>query len=210
MPLRWPWFLGMGAVSGLLSAAIIVFWHIGDVSAPEVAGYCFGLRMSSRCEGVDATLYLFPGSIFGVLFAVMQVWRGWNDPGRVIAFVVVSGVANAVAVFLCVWLTDLLSDLLDISSLDPQTAIGAVLSFLNLPMAIAGAIAGAAGGALLGGMTVALFPGFRPRRSVIVASALGLLVPLVLVWEIVGVFIFYLIWQGGYAVALAMSLPPQR
>lgn len=197
MAARWYWSLGLGATSGLLSAAIIVFYHMGDVAAPEVAGYCFGLRMSSRCEGVDATLYLFPGSIFGVLFAALQVRRGWNYPGRVIAFVVVSGVANAVAVFLCVWLTDLLGDLLDIS-------------FLNLPTAIAGAIAGAAGGALLGGVAKVLFPEIKPCRSIIVAAALGLLVPLVLVWEIAGVFIFYLIWQGGYAVALATSRPPQR
>jgi hypothetical protein len=210
MPLRWPWFLGIGAVSGLLSAIVIVFYHMGDVAAPEVAGYCFGLRMYSRCDGVDATLYLFPGSIFGVLFAALQVRRGWNDPGRVIAFVVVSGVANAVAVLLCVWLTGLLADLLDSSSLNLPTAIAGVVSFLNLPTAIAGAIAGAAGGALLGGVAATLFPGLQPRRSIIVAAALGLLVPLVLVWEIVGVFIFYPIWQGGYAVALAMSRPPQR
>ncbi|HEV2187967.1 MAG TPA: hypothetical protein VGR70_12210, partial [Stellaceae bacterium] len=84
------------------------------------------------------------------------------------------------------------------------------ISFLDLPMAIAGAIAGAIGGALLGGVAATLFPGFRLRRSIIVAAVLGLLVPLVLVWEIVGVFIFYSVWQGGYAVALAMSLPPQR
>ncbi|HEV2186020.1 MAG TPA: hypothetical protein VGR70_02365 [Stellaceae bacterium] len=184
-------------MSGLLSGAIIIFWHLGDVSAPEIAGYCFGLRMSSRCEGVDATFYLFPGAVFGVLFAALRSCRGWIGLGRFIAFVCASGIANAVAVFVCVWLTDLLGDLLDIS-------------FLDLPMAIAGAIAGAIGGALLGGVAATLFPGFRLRGSVIVAASLGLLVPLVLVWEIAGVFIFYPIWQGGYAVALAMSLPPQR
>ena len=203
------WFLGIGAASGLLSAVIIVFWHIGDVSAPEIAGYCFGLRMSSRCEGVDATLYLFPGTIFGVLFAALRCRQGWIGPGRFIAFACASGIANAVAVFVCVWLTDRLSDAMDIGFLNLPTAIAGVISFLNLPTAIAGAIAGAAGGALLGGIAATLFPGLRLRRSVIAASALGLLVPLVLIWEIAGVFLFYIVWQSGYAAALASSLPAE-
>jgi len=193
---RWYWYCGVGAASGLLSATIIVFWHIGDVSAPEIAGYCFGLRVSSRCDGVDATFYLFPGTIFGALFVGMRCRRPWSGLGRFIGFACASGVANAVAVFLCVWLTDRLGDLLDID-------------FLNLPMAIAGAIAGAVGGGLLGAAAAGLFPGLRPRGSIIMASALGLLVPLILVWEIVGVFIFYIVWQAGYAAALASSLPAE-
>lgn len=196
MPVRPVWYLGLGAMSGLFSAAIIVFCHMGDVAAPEVAGYCFGLRISSRCAGVDGTFYLFPGTIFGVLFAALRSCRGWIGLRRFIAFAGASGVANAVAVFACVWLTNSLGDVLDID-------------FLNLPMAIAGAIAGAAGGALLGGVASALFPGLRLRRSLIVASALGLLVPLVVVWEIVGLFLFYVVWQAGYAAALAVSLPAE-
>jgi hypothetical protein len=84
------------------------------------------------------------------------------------------------------------------------------IGFLNLPMAIAGAIAGAVGGALLGRVAATLFPGLRLRRSVIAASALGLLVPVVLLWEVAGVFLFYIVWQAGTAVALASSLPSQR
>jgi hypothetical protein len=190
------WFLGLGALSGLLSAAIIVFWHLGDVSAPEVAGYCFGLRESGRCKGIDTTFYLFPGTIFGVLFAALRSRRDWIGLRRFVAFICASGIANAVAVSVCVWLTDRLGDALNID-------------FLDLPMAIAGAVAGAAGGALLGGAAVIVFPGFRLRRSVIAASALGLLVPLVVTWEIAGVFLFYTIWQAGYAATLASSLPAE-
>ncbi|HUI34865.1 MAG TPA: hypothetical protein VLX67_05030 [Stellaceae bacterium] len=192
---RW-WFLGIGAASGLLAAASVVVFHLGDVAAPKVAGYCFGLRVSSRCEGVDAALYLFPGTIFGVVFIAWERWRRRIDLGRLIGFAVASGVGNAVAVFLCVWLTDRLGDALDID-------------FLNLPMALAGAISGAAGGALLGGSAKALSLGFNLHRSVIAASALGLLVPLVVTWEIAGVFLFYIIWQGGYAVALTAGLPAE-
>ena len=201
------WFFGLGAVSGLFSAAIIVFWHIGDVSAPQIAGYCFGLRISSRCDGVDATFYLFPGALFGILFAALWSRRGGIGLGRFIAFTGASAIANAVAVFVCVWLTDRLSAAMDIGFLDLPAAIAGVISFLNLPTAIAGAIAGAAGGVLLGGAAAALFPGLRLRRSIIAASSLGLLVPLVLIWEIVGVFVFFIVWQAGYAAALASSLP---
>jgi hypothetical protein len=196
MPVRLIWFFGLGAASGLLSGAIIVFCHMGDFAAPEVAGYCFGLRESGGCKGIDTTFYLFPGTIFGVLFAAMRCRRGWIGFGRFIGFVCASGFANAVAVFVCVWLTDRLGDALNID-------------FLDLPMAIAGAIAGAAGGALLGGAAGIVFPELRLRRSVIAASVLGLLVPLVVTWEIAGVFLFFAIWQAGYAAALASSLPAE-
>src|SRR5258708_18100146 len=92
-------FLAVGAVSGLLSAAIIVFYHMGDVAAPEVAGYCFGLRMSSHCEGVDGAVYVFPGLIFGVLFAALQVWRGRDHPTRVLSFFRGPGLAHAAVGF---------------------------------------------------------------------------------------------------------------
>jgi hypothetical protein len=194
MASRWHWFLGLGTASGLLAGALLVFCHIGDFSAPEVAGYCFGLRVSSRCDGVDGTFYLVPGTIFGLVFAGALLAYRQMDFGRAIAFAAASGAANSAAVFLCVWLTDRLSEALDID-------------FLKLPMAIAGAIAGAAGGALLGRVAASLFPGFRLWRSVIAASALGLLAPLVMTWEVAGVFLFYIAWQGGYAAVLAATLP---
>jgi len=196
MPVRAASALAVGIASGLLSAAVVTFYHMGDVAAPEVFGYCFGLRISSRCDGVDAALYLFPGSLFGVIFIAWERWRRRIDPARLVGFAVASGVANAVAVFLCVWLTDRLNEALDID-------------FLDLPMALAGAVAGAAGGALLGGAARALSLGFNLRRSIAAAAALGLLVPFVVTWEIAGVFLFYAIWQGGYAVALTTGLPAE-
>ena len=196
MGARWYWYCGVGAVSGLLSAAAIVFLHLGDVEAPEVAGYCFGMRVSNKCGGVDATLYLFPGAVFGILFGAMLLWVKQDAFGRVCAFAGASWVANAFAVFVCVWLTDALGDLLQID-------------FLNLP-ALAGAIAGAAGGALLGFSAKALALGLILRRSIVAAAALGLLVPLVLIWETAGIFIFFVIWQAGYAAALTATPAPQR
>jgi len=191
---RWHWYLGVGAVSGLLSAATVAFLHLGELSAPKLFGYCFGMLMSGRCDGVEASTYLFPGAIFGILFGATLLCDRRFPFSRVCAFAGASWVANALAVFLCVWLTDALEDALNVD-------------FLPLPMAIAGASAGAAGGAVLGFSAKALFSGFDLHRSLIAASALGLLVPLVLVWEVAGFFVFYAIWQAGYAVALAASLP---
>lgn len=196
MPGRAVMALGLGAVSGLISAVIVAFCHMGDVPAPEVFGYCLGMRVSSRCDGVDAALYLFPGPIFGIVLIGWERWWRLIDPARLVAFVAASGVGNAVAVFLCVWLTDRLGEALDIG-------------FLDLPMAIAGAISGAVGGALLGGTAAMLFPGFRLGRSIMAATVLGLLVPLVVTWEVLGVFLFYPIWQAGYALALTTGLPDE-
>jgi hypothetical protein len=196
MSSRWYWCCGVGAVSGVLSAAAVVFLHLGDVEAPKVAGYCFGMRVSSKCGGVDATLYLFPGAIFGILFGAMLMRSTRAAFSRVCGFAAASWVANALAVFLCVWLTDALDDLIQID-------------FLDLPMALAGAIAGAAGGASLGFSAKALSLGINLRRSIIAAATLGLLVPLVLMWEVAGIFIFFVIWQTGYAAALVSGLPAE-
>jgi hypothetical protein len=191
---RRSWFLLLGAVTGLLASAATMV-HLGDVAAPRLFGMCFGFSSSgARCEGIDGAIYLFPGLIFGVGFAGAQRWCGRLDLGRALAFILASGIANAVATFLCVWLFNLLGETID-------------LDVLDLPLALAGAIAGAAGGALLSCATVTLVPGTRPRYSLIAAAALGLLVPLVTEWEMTGNFIFYMFWQGGYAWALASDLP---
>jgi len=66
-----------------------------------------------------------------------------------------------------------------------------------------------AGGVSLGFSAKALSLGINLRRSIIVATVLGLLVPLVLLWDVAGIFIFFVIWQTGYAAALASSLPAE-
>lgn len=107
-----------------------------------------------------------------------------------------SGFANAVAVFVCVWMFNLIGKVIDLGTID-------------VPFATAGAIAGAAGSLVLGAAATVLFPGSRIGWPVAVGSALGLLVPLVSEVEIVGVFLFYIAWQGGYSIALAASLPAE-
>ena len=186
------WFLALGAASGALAAAATLY-PLGDVAAPVLFGMCFGMGgPGGHCGGIGGSFYLFPGLIFGVSFGAAQWWLGRFDAARALAFAAASGVANAVAVFLCIWLFDVFGNLIG-------------LDLVDLPLALAGAIAGAAGTALAGGATALLVAGAGVRRSIAAGAALGLLVPLVIEGEIIGDFVFYICWQAGYALALALA-----
>jgi hypothetical protein len=186
-------FLGIGAASGLLSAGSTMV-QLGDVGAPDLFGACLGFSVGGYCRGIDLSFYLFPGLVFGILFAGAQLAYRRMDFARSAAFVLASGIANAIAVFICVTMFNLIGEAVN-------------LDILDLPLAIAGAIAGAAGGALLGGAVRRLFPGSHAHWPIAAASALGLLTPVMPEIDVVGVFIFYIAWQGIYAAVLAASLP---
>jgi hypothetical protein len=185
-------YLALGAVAGAVSAAA-VFLPLGDAPAPKVLGYCFGIDAPSpRCDGIELSFYLLPGLIFGVAFAGIETWRGRLGPPGTIAFVVASVIGNALATTLCVGLTFPLSALLGIDG--------------DLPAALAGAISGAIGGGLLS-VAAKLIRRARVWRSVVAAAGLGLLVPLVPEWPVGGSFVFYIVWQAGYAAALGVGWP---
>jgi hypothetical protein len=189
---RFKFYLALGAVAGAVSAAA-VFLPLGDAPAPKVLGYCFGIDYPSpRCDGIEVAFYLLPGLIFGIAFAGIQAWRGRLSPARAIAFVVASGIGNAVATTLCVGLTVPLSALLAIDG--------------DIPAALARAISGAIGGGLLS-VVAKLVCGARVWLSLVAAACLGLLVPLVPEWPVGGRFVFYIVWQAGYAAALGMGWP---
>jgi hypothetical protein len=188
---RIPWPLALGAVSGALSAAA-TFIPLGRVAAPVVFGRCLGLGVVNGCNGIDLSYYLFPGLIFGTLFAAM-LYRRRQIGGRPAAvFVVASTVANAIAVFVCLALVDPLQNSLITS---------------DLGIAISGGLAGAIGGGLLAEVRGRLFPGASLVRPVIAGSVLGLGVVALAELEAPGVFLFYIVWQAGYAAALSASLP---
>jgi hypothetical protein len=193
MPFPALWFLLVGAASGILAAAA-TFWSLGDVAAPSLLGRCFGLQVVSKCGGIDGSFYVFPGLVFGIVFAGVERWRGRFDPAVGSGFVIASLIGNALAVFVCVALIDPLSSVIDIATFD-------------LPIALAGGIAGAIGGAVLAGATAIFVPGTDPRPAIAIAAGIGLFVPLVTEWEMVGVFVFYIAWQAGFAAALGASLP---
>jgi len=187
------WFLALGAASGALAAAA-TFAPLDEIPGIELFGYCLGMRVGSKCGGIPAGFYIFPGVIFGLAFAPL-LWRHRRvRPAGALAFGVLAAIANFVAVFVCV------------ASLDPLSNILAV-DMADVPIAIAGGIGGAIGAGLLSGGAALLGAMTRPWRSIGTGCGLGFLVPLVMQWEIVGVFVFYVIWQAGYAAALARSLP---
>jgi len=190
-------YLLLGALTGALAAATTIF-PLADIAAPRVFGYCLGIGgPGEKCAGISATFYVFPGLFFGIGFAAAQLWRGGFDPGRAALFVPASGIANAVAVFVCVSLIDPLSDLIQVQ-------------FLDLPLALSGAIAGLAGGALLSGGAALLAGGAGTRTSIAAGAVLGLAVPLLTEFDIAGSFAFYILWQAGYAAALGADLSAGR
>jgi hypothetical protein len=193
MPFPAIWFLLVGAASGIV-AVVATFWSLGDVAAPWLLGRCLGFQVAGKCSGIDGAFYLFPGLIFGIVFAGVERWRGRFDPGVGTGFVIASLIANALAVFVCVALSDPLSSAIDIATFD-------------LPLALAGGIAGAAGGAVLAGATAIFVPGTDPRPAIAVAAGIGLFVPITTEWEAAGLFVFYIAWQAGFAAALGASLP---
>jgi len=193
MPFPALWFLLVGAASGILAAAA-TFWSLGDIAAPRLFGHCFGLQITSSCSGVDGSVYLFPGLVFGIVFAGVERWRGRFDPGVGTGFVIASVIGNALAVFICVALIDPLSSAIEIATFD-------------LPVAFAGGISGAIGGAVLAGATAMFVPGTDPRPPIAVAAGIGLFVPIVTEWQTAGVFAFYIAWQAGFAAVLAANLP---
>ena len=180
-------------VTGALSAAATLL-PLPDISAPTLFGYCFGISQTgSDCSGIGAAYYLFPGLIFGLGFAAFAARRCTVGAPRLAALVVLSTAANAVAVFLCVWLFSALT-----------TLQGALLKLdgLDLPLALAGALAGAAGGGILAVGTARLTLGGRPSRATVAGGILGLLVPLVTRAPGFGALVFYVVWQVGYGAML--------
>ena len=183
----------VAGVTGALSAAATLL-PLPDLAAPKLFGYCFGIsETGSDCSGIGAAYYLFPGLIFGLGFAALAARRSALDAPRFAAFVALSGAANAVAVFLCVWLFSALT-----------TLQGTLLKLdgLDLPLALAGAIAGAAGGGILANGAARLIPGRRPLRATVAGGILGLLVPLVTRAPGFGALVFYVLWQAGYGAML--------
>jgi hypothetical protein len=49
----------------------------------------------------------------------------------------------------------------------------------------------------------------RVGRPVAAAAGLGLLVFLMPEWQVAGSFVFYIVWQAGFAAALGVSMQPE-
>jgi hypothetical protein len=96
-------FALFGILTGALAATACVWWRLGDPAAIEIGGYCFGIKPSSTsaCGTVDGALYLFPGLVFGVVFAAL-LWRSrrLTLPGATV-YAAAATLTNAAATFVC-------------------------------------------------------------------------------------------------------------
>jgi hypothetical protein len=189
-----------GVATGAVTAAACTVAKLGEVEPIAISGYCLGVQVSGAgvmqggaCTGIDGAFYLFPGLVFGIAFGLLLHRRGRLSRSGAIGYALAAVVGNAVAVTVC------------ISALHP---LNDLLPFDNpvLDLAVAGIIAGAAGGALLGVIFRALYRGGSIRPGILVAGALGMLAPLIISFDARGGFAFYMIWQGGYAAAVAAGL----
>jgi hypothetical protein len=142
-----------------------------------------------------AALFIAPGLAFGVIVGTALGYGGWLRPLLVPAWAVVA--LGHFAAALCV--TALAWRLSDAFALQEQSAI-----------AIAAALAGALGGGILAGANRLLTQGAGFIAPTIVGAVLGPLVLLHDLGPILGRLVFYGIWQTGYAVALALTLPPPQ
>jgi len=191
-------FAVFGALTGAV-AAVCTFYQIGEFSGIAIGGYCFGLQPtpSSTCGGIDGAIYIFPGLVFGIVFGPLLYFSERLSAAGALVYVVAAFVANVVAVSVCISLMHPVDDLLPFDN-------------LTLDVAISGIIAGAAGGGLLGAALAALNPAVKPALPIAVAAGLGVLTPFVIMFDGPGIFAFFIIWQSGYAAAVAASLPRLR
>lgn len=182
----------IGALTGALSASTV---YLLDVDFPGIVifGGCIGLVTSGSCDGLKLGTYLGPGLVFGLVFGFVlrrSGRLGWAGAG---GFALASLIANGLAVMIAVNTYQFLHPLLGRAEFAAE--------------ALAGLVAGAIGGGVLGRVTAALIPGLRWYRLLAAGAGLGLLLPLALDETLgpPGLYAFYVLWQGGYAAALATA-----
>jgi len=188
-------FAVVGALTGAIAAAC-TFYQIGEFHGIAIDGYCFGLQAtpSSTCGGIDGALYIFPGLVFGIVFGPLLYFCRRLSAAGALVYVVAAFAANVVAVSLCISAMHPVDDLLPFDN-------------LILDIAISGVIAGAIGGGLLGAALAEFNSTGKPVLPIAIAAGLGVLAPLVIMFDALGVFAFFIVWQSGYAAAVAAAVP---
>ena len=159
-------FAGLGAASGLVTGLVLL----------AIAGG----RLSDW-------LYVVPGAVFGVVFAVM-VWRAaWL---RAAGFAVASLAANAAAVFV---------------ALRSFEAVGSVVGQEFFATVVVGLEGGILGAGLLAGACAGLFGMRGVVWPVAAGGVAGLLLPLLVYGDMAGLVGFYVVWQGVFAAGLGKA-----
>jgi hypothetical protein len=163
-------FAVFGAVTGALTAAILLLLDFKENS-----------------------LYIVPGLVFGIAFA-LALWQRWRlPPARAVAYVIAVGLANAAAVFVTLYIAD---------------EVAKIVVGKEAGDAVTGVIAGALGAGLATGATALLIRIRRWPWPVAVGAILGGLLPVFIDGPDGGIFLFYIVWQCGFAAATVATLPP--
>jgi hypothetical protein len=166
-------FALLGAITGALTAAIVL-----------------------AVDFEEKSLYVVPGVVFSVAFAIV-LWQRWRlSPARALAYVVAVSLANAAAVFVAL-----------------AIANGMVTNFAGGDVAgnaVTGIVAGAVGAGLATGGTALLIATTRRVWPIAVGAFLGALLPVAYLGEYSGLVVFYMVWQAGFAAATAATLPPLK
>lgn len=141
-------------------------------------------------------LFFAPGLVFGLIFAPLLASGGWLRPVGVMLWIFFATLGHAIA---ATCLTVLSRQLQDVLALAEWVAI-----------VLAAIAAGALGSGILTGATRFLVPGSRVLAPTAVGALLGATVQPLLDAELLGRFVFYMIWQAGYAAALGAALAVAR
>jgi hypothetical protein len=169
------------------SRSVLVFALLGTVTGALAAAAI------NIAELEDGALYLVPGLIFGVAFGVALWHRGFLRPVGAGAYALAAALAHGAAMGAATQLSEPVHHLLGGGD-DPA-------------LVVSGVVAGAIGGGLLAAVTRFLAPIPRWPWLIAAGALLGALMLIALDYDPWGVFPFYMIWQAGYAAALALILP---
>lgn len=161
-----------------------------------------------------APAYVIPGLVFGIAFGVVLLRLEFLRATGAVAYTTVSTLSHAAASYLAIAIIDPISSVLPISSaLETPFGTAAARVFRIYGIAdfsVTGFIASVVGGGLLAGATALLIRRLQWPLLIVAGAVLGAFLPLIDLHSSsgVGVFLFYAIWQAGYAATLAAILPP--
>jgi hypothetical protein len=165
---------------------ILPFAGLGAITGATAAGVLVAIDFQW------ASLYVLPGLVFGLAFGTLLQRQRLLRLGRAALYCAAATLANAAAV---------------VTAMHSLDTVEAIVGSGNLALALSGSIAGAVGGGLL---AAAMMPPLRIAqwpRLVAAGALLGAALPLLVEGREIGTFAFYVIWQAGYAAALAATLP---
>jgi hypothetical protein len=138
-------------------------------------------------------IFFLPGLVFGLIIGSALAYGGWLRIARIVPWMVAATLGHFIAA-LCV--TAMTWRLREAFSITDESAT-----------LIAATLAGTLGGGILAGGNRLLVPGAGWIVPTIVGGVLAPLVALHDAGPFLGRLLFYVIWQAGYAAALAAALP---